>query len=240
MIKSATQNFNLFNIFSLKNKAFHIPGIWLIFSLTILCAGYSKAEAPTLIKTKDISVLIPEQFEVQSHPSAILFLSHKNQGFPTFNVIMNAGEWAPAASSLSNRGQQLENEYHLIGLKNARLKSIKETIIDNYPATFGQLEFENDSIKSLSKVWIVSFPDRHYILTAVFNQPVSDQAAQAIDDLLKNLSFPGTVKVSSKGDNSGSQSTSGLTAKSVVLPIILIAGLYFVIKSWRPKRENKR
>ncbi len=226
----ATQNFTFDTFFSLKNIAFRL----MLISISFATGNMSCLADNRAVRFDDFTISVPEQFTIQKRPPAALYLSHKNQQFPTFNIIKQAGSWPYEKLGKEEQKAKIEHEYRAIGLKSSEALSISDSSISGMPATLIELSYNSDKQSFRSRLWVLSLKDRHYLLTAVFSEPVSRQLSASIDDLVSSIRQQSGSQSESKTDLQ--QPASGKKYSFLVLAAIF-AGYFYFRKSRRRSKD---
>jgi hypothetical protein len=193
LISFATQKLNSLHIFCLKNKAFASKAIPTLVALNcLILAPAFKSQAQEEFKSDQIELSIPNNFERVENKAAILLLRNKTEGFPTFNAVLVAGIWPYLNLSVVQQAQKIEDSYHLIGLKNAKVINSSVVEIDGIASLKTELTYEINNIKYRSEVWLLTLSDRHLVLTAVFKSPAKQEEIDLIRNLVQAIKIKGT------------------------------------------------
>jgi hypothetical protein len=233
MLIFATQNFTSEIKLCLKNKASRIRiVIAAVVSMAILLTlmnSLAIAQSDQKLRLKEFEISVPDQLQQIQHPAAILFLKHKTQEYPTFNSLKGSGEWQHQKLSLSEKARKLEHEYHLVGLKSAQIRKTEELPMGGEMMTYAELEFNSNSEKLLSRVWIKSWDDRHYIFTSIQQLPEKALDTEIINRLISSIIFPApTASISSPPrEPQLEQPSSAYKSGSIIVLIVICLGFFY-------------
>lgn len=132
------------------------------------------------------------------HDKSVLgMLEHKTGGYPTVNVIRQAGPFADRRISPHEASQRILDSYQLVGLLDAAIRSHSDDGRFGVPTYYSSIAYQIAGKPLIADVWIFDLLDRHYILTMVDdperhrdNAPVRNNLLNAVSILTGSGSAP--------------------------------------------------
>jgi len=96
-----------------------------------------------------------------------LLLRHAQEGYPTFNVLVQPTAYDASGVSLAAQTSRVLESYRLVGITDARILHSALTSLAARQAFSAEIAYRNQGQEFISSLWIVPAGDRHLILTFV-------------------------------------------------------------------------
>lgn len=135
-----------------------------------------------------LSLRVPamlSRVEVES-PTVVLALRHAQDGFPTFNIITEAGGY-DAGRDESKQAAEVLKGYHSVGLSDTKVIQSGVSTLAGLPAFSAELEYVSMEQPYSALVHIIPAGDRHYVLTFLDRKQSFNQTRRLEREIVNSL-----------------------------------------------------
>jgi hypothetical protein len=173
-----------------------------IFSCLVLIIAFSCvsigvcAEERTFNSTQfEFSLHYPQEFvSYASNVTEVpLALRHRTQGYPSFNVTVEAGAYNPYAHSIEEQRDQVLQSYRQVGISEIHARTWELRNLKGISLFYTELEGSHANKNYGYAVIVVPGIERHLILTFVDNLPNFENSRPLLEALLAGLEYHGSV-----------------------------------------------
>ena len=181
-------------ILSRHNRRLQLAAFYLLILLLLSFTASSQEKADFsrfLSPDGNLELLYPQDLKAQAttEQSVLLLLRREADAYPSFNIILQNGAFPVDSGSVQKQAGRILDQYHAVGLSDAKLLSARLIDLNGQPAFEAELEYSSKSSVFKAFVTILTGLDRHYILTFIDYNDRTQSLQRLRAQLLTSLHF---------------------------------------------------
>ena len=210
-----------------------LASLAVVASSTALCQTAHSSLERCSVKA-DLWLAVPTTMErvPSSHPSVLCAFRDKNEGFPSFNAIVEPQRTAAEKLTQDQWAKRAVESYHSIGLTDATVDAYLNAPATGERSFSAIIRYTNHTTPMKAIVAEVDEDDRAYTLTALDRSEHFAESRQTLEALIANVQVQGA-------ENQPTGSAMTPSKESRPLAILVILTICTIVAAYRLNRGKR-
>jgi hypothetical protein len=184
-------------------------------------------------KEHQFAINYPESFipVLLRQEGVLLALRDKQNNYPTFNIIVQAGEYQYSKLSKDEKAKQILNSYKLVGINDAEIQDTEDNSSLSVPNFNIELAYSLNKNKLRSYVSILPGLGRHFIFTFIDTENSFINTKPQAISIRNSFKLLGNAPLSNSNHKEISlfQNTGVIMLLIILGLVLLIIAIYFLV-----------